>query len=136
MDLDHFKLVNDRHGHPAGDAVLREIGRVLPMSLRPADVVCRYGGEEFCLVLPDADGKGAERALASLAARIRDLRVPWNAQMLGGFTFSAGVAVLGEHGSSFGELIAAADRALYAAKDAGRNRVLLAATALPPVPAC
>ncbi|HEX6138131.1 MAG TPA: GGDEF domain-containing protein [Casimicrobiaceae bacterium] len=126
VDLDHFKLVNDRHGHPAGDVVLREIGRVLPMSLRPADVVCRYGGEEFCIVLPDADGAGAEKALASLAARLRDLRVAWEGATLGGFTFSAGVAVLGRHGSAFADLLAAADRALYDAKHAGRNRILIA----------
>ena len=129
VDLDHFKLVNDRHGHPAGDVVLREIGRVLPMSLRPADVVCRYGGEEFCIVLPDADGAGAEKALASLAARLRDLRVAWNGETLGGFSFSAGVAVLGRHGDTFAGLLAAADRALYDAKHAGRNRVLIAGTA-------
>jgi two-component system, cell cycle response regulator len=128
VDLDHFKLVNDRYGHPAGDLVLREIGRVLPMSLRPADVVCRYGGEEFCLALPDADGAGAEKALASLAARLRDLRIAWDGHSLGGFTFSAGVAVLGQHGSTFAELLAAADRALYQAKDAGRNRILIAAS--------
>lgn len=127
VDLDHFKLVNDRYGHPAGDLVLREIGRVLPMSLRPADVVCRYGGEEFCLVLPDADGAGAEKALASLAARLRDLRIAWDGHTLGGFTFSAGVAVLAQHGSTFAELLAAADRALYEAKDAGRDRILIAA---------
>ena len=84
VDLDHFKLVNDRYGHLAGDVVLREIGRVLPMSLRPADVVCRYGGEEFCIVLPDADGSGAQKALASLAARLRDLRVAWDGATLGG----------------------------------------------------
>jgi len=126
VDLDHFKLVNDRHGHPAGDVVLREIGRVLPMSLRPADVVCRYGGEEFCVVLPDADGPGAERALASLAARVRDLRVAWNGQTLGGLTFSAGIAVLGQHGDTAADLLAAADRALYEAKDAGRDRILIA----------
>jgi diguanylate cyclase (GGDEF)-like protein len=132
VDLDHFKHVNDRHGHPAGDAVLREIGRVLPMSLRPADVVCRYGGEEFCIVLPDADGAGAEKALASLAARLRDLRVAWNGATLGGFTFSAGVAVLGTHGKTFADLLQAADRALYEAKDAGRDRILLAATSARP----
>jgi diguanylate cyclase (GGDEF)-like protein len=126
VDLDHFKLVNDRHGHPAGDVVLREIGRVLPMSLRPADVVCRYGGEEFCIVLPDADGSGAEKALTSLAARLRDLRVPWNGATLGGFTFSAGVAVLGAHGNSFADLLHAADRSLYEAKNAGRDRILVA----------
>lgn len=127
VDLDHFKLVNDSHGHPAGDIVLRDIGRVLPMSLRPADVVCRYGGEEFCIVLPDADGAGAEKALASLAARLRDLRVFWDGKTLGGFTFSAGVAVLGQHGNTFADLLAAADRALYEAKDAGRDRVRVAA---------
>jgi diguanylate cyclase (GGDEF)-like protein len=96
------------------------------MSMRPADVVCRYGGEEFCVVLPDADGPGAARALASVAARLRDLRVAWNGETLGGFTFSAGIAVLGRDGATFAELLAAADRALYAAKDAGRDRVLMA----------
>jgi len=126
VDLDRFKLVNDRHGHPAGDVVLREIGRVLPMSLRPADIVCRYGGEEFCIVLPDANGAGAATALASLAARLRDLRVAWNGASLGGFTFSAGIAVLGEHGDSLAALLVAADRALYEAKNAGRDRVLMA----------
>ena len=129
VDLDRFKLVNDRHGHPAGDLVLREVGRVLPMALRPADVVCRYGGEEFCIVLPDADAEGAEKALASLAARLRDLRVEWNGETLGGFTFSAGVAELGRHGRTFADLLGAADRALYQAKDAGRNRILVAPAA-------
>ncbi|HMA32553.1 MAG TPA: GGDEF domain-containing protein [Casimicrobiaceae bacterium] len=126
VDLDHFKLVNDRHGHPAGDLVLREIGRVLPMSMRPADIVCRYGGEEFCIVLPDANGAGAAKALASLAARLRDLRVQWNGQSLGGFTFSAGIAVLGQDGTTMSQLLEAADRTLYRAKGAGRDRILIA----------
>jgi diguanylate cyclase (GGDEF)-like protein len=126
VDLDHFKLVNDRYGHPAGDAVLREIGRVLPMAIRPADIVCRYGGEEFCVVLPDADASGAEKVLTSIAARLRDLRVAWNGHVLGGFTFSAGVSVLGVHGTAFADLLFAADRALYEAKDAGRDCVLVA----------
>jgi diguanylate cyclase (GGDEF)-like protein len=126
VDLDHFKEVNDRHGHPAGDVVLREIGRVLPMALRPSDVVCRYGGEEFCIVLPDADGPGAEKVLSSLAARLRDLRVEWQGRTLGGFTFSAGVAVLGQHGRGFSDQLSAADRAMYEAKEAGRNRIFIA----------
>src|SRR4029078_10244668 len=125
VDLDHFKQVNDRYGHPAGDVVLREIGRVLPHSLGPSDVVCRYGGEEFCLVLPDADGFGAEKALASLAARLRDLRVTWDGKTLGGFSFSAGVAVLGVHGTTFMELLAAGARALCAGERAGRNRAFV-----------
>ena len=126
VDLDHFKEVNDRHGHPAGDVVLREIGRVLPMALRPSDIVCRYGGEEFCIVLPDADGPGAEKVLSSLAARLRDLRVEWQGRTLGGFTFSAGVAVLRQHGRGFSDLLSAADRAMYEAKEAGRNRIFIA----------
>lgn len=126
IDLDHFKQVNDRFGHPAGDAVLREIGRVLPRALRPADVVCRYGGEEFCIALPDADGAGAQKALASLAARLGDLRVEWNGRTLGGFTFSAGVALLGTHGRNMADLVSAADRAMYEAKAAGRDRVFVA----------
>jgi diguanylate cyclase (GGDEF)-like protein len=134
LDLDHFKLVNDRYGHPAGDVVLREIGRVLPMAMRSADVVCRYGGEEFCVVLPDADGPGAQRAIASLAARLSDLRVAWNGGMLGGFTFSAGIAVLGQHGDTLADLLAAADRALYEAKDAGRDRILIARSGGTPDP--
>jgi diguanylate cyclase (GGDEF)-like protein len=96
------------------------------MALRPSDVVCRYGGEEFCIVLPDADGPGAEKALSSLAARLRDLRVEWQGRTLGGFTFSAGVAVLGQHGRGFSDLLSAADRAMYDAKEAGRNRVFIA----------
>ena len=126
VDLDHFKEVNDRHGHPAGDVVLREKGRVLPMALRPSDVVCRYCGEEFCIVLTDADGPGAEKVLSSLAARLRDLRVEWQGRTLGGFTFSAGVAVLRQHGRGFSDLLSAADRAMYEAKEAGRNRIFIA----------
>lgn len=126
VDLDRFKRINDHHGHPAGDAVLREIGRVFGNSLRPSDVVCRYGGEEFCIVLPDTDVEGARAALRGLAARLKGLNVAWRDSALNGFTFSAGVAVLPKHGRFFPELLAAADRTLYSAKAAGRDRVLIA----------
>jgi diguanylate cyclase (GGDEF)-like protein len=126
LDLDHFKRVNDGHGHPAGDLVLRAIGQQLGSALRPADVVCRYGGEEFCLVLPDTDAAGARKALGALAARLLDLYVEWEGEQLRGFTFSAGVAILPLHGATFPILLAAADRALYEAKDSGRNRVVVA----------
>jgi diguanylate cyclase (GGDEF)-like protein len=99
------------------------------MSLRPTDVVCRYGGEEFCIVLPDTDFVGAEKALASLAARLADLRVEFDGKPLGGFTFSAGMAMLRHNGMTFADLLAAADRALYEAKSAGRNRILVAGSA-------
>ena len=132
VDLDRFKRINDHHGHPAGDAVLREIGRVFGNSLRPSDVVCRYGGEEFCIVLPDTDVEGARAALNGLSARLKGLNVPWRDSRLNGFTFSAGVAVLPRHGRYFPELLAAADRTLYSAKAAGRDRVMVAD---PPSPA-
>jgi diguanylate cyclase (GGDEF)-like protein len=124
VDFDHFKRINDRHGHPAGDLVLHEIGRLLGTALRPADVVCRYGGEEFCVVLPDTDVAGARIALASLAAKLRELAVDCDGETLTGFTFSAGVAGLPQHGSTFAALVIAADRALYDAKAAGRNCVI------------
>lgn len=126
VDLDHFKRVNDRHGHLAGDRVLMQIGRVLATSLRPADVLCRYGGEEFCVVLPDTDGAGARTALATLATRLRELTVPWGNHALSGFTFSAGIAVAPDDGMTQAELVSAADRALYHAKAQGRERVVLA----------
>jgi diguanylate cyclase (GGDEF)-like protein len=125
VDLDHFKGVNDRHGHLAGDRVLMQIGRVLATSLRPADVLCRYGGEEFCVVLPDTDGAGARKALSTLAQKLRELVVPWGGDKLSGFTFSAGVAVAPDDGATQAELISAADRALSHAKAQGRERVVL-----------
>jgi diguanylate cyclase (GGDEF)-like protein len=126
VDLDHFKAVNDKHGHLAGDRVLMQIGRVLATSLRPADVLCRYGGEEFCVVLPDTDGAGARTALATLAQKLRELVVPWGGHTLSGFTFSAGIAVAPHDGATQAELVSAADRALYHAKALGRERVVLA----------
>lgn len=126
VDLDHFKGVNDRHGHLAGDRVLMQIGRVFATSLRPADVLCRYGGEEFCVVLPDTDGSGARTALATLAARLKELAVPWGGETLTGFTFSAGIAVAPADGATQAELVSAADRALYHAKAQGRERVVIA----------
>jgi two-component system, cell cycle response regulator len=89
-------------------------------------VLCRYGGEEFCVVLPDTDGDGARTALATLAARLKELVVPWGSQTLTGFTFSAGVAVAPADGATQADLVSAADRALYHAKAQGRERVVLA----------
>ena len=121
-DLDHFKQVNDRHGHEAGDAALRAFADVLRLNTRRMDLSARFGGEEFISILggsaiPPAVAL-AERVRAGLEARV----FPW-----GALTVSAGVAAY-EHGmGSYEVLVATADRALYAAKEAGRNRVAAAA---------
>ncbi len=126
VDLDYFKRVNDRHGHLAGDKVLRRIGKLFATSLRPSDIVSRWGGEEFCIVFPETDVAGAATALASLAAKLRMLEVEWGQEIIGGFTFSAALAAHGPHGRTLDELVDSADRSLYAAKGAGRDRVLIA----------
>ena len=134
FDLDHFKLVNDRHGHEAGDAALRSFADVLRQNTRRMDLSARFGGEEFISIL---GGSGIPPAVA-LANRVRagfeSQSFPW-----GRLTVSAGVAVYEEGMGSYEVLVATADRALYAAKQAGRNRVTVAepvkALAPPPPPA-
>jgi diguanylate cyclase (GGDEF)-like protein len=124
-DLDHFKQVNDKWGHPAGDAVLRHVATTLQELLRRTDLIGRYGGEEFLLLHPQSTASGA----AALAERIREgvaaLKVETPAGTIG-VTLSIGVAEYDRQMESPEDLIAAADRALYAAKRAGRNRVVVA----------
>jgi len=126
LDIDRFKAVNDRHGHVAGDAVLREVSRRLLATARDADLVARYGGEEFVVLLPES---GLETALAT-AERLRGavaaapIRVPGNSVPV---TVSAGVAVPHGREADLTEWLQAADKALYRAKANGRNRVESAA---------
>lgn len=121
-DLDHFKAVNDRYGHLAGDEVLRFFGALLKQHARGSDIYCRYGGEEFLLVLPlmaqDSAVERAEQLRGALAAA----PIPYGASLIA-VTASFGVATFPGDGHTGDELIAAADNALYAAKEAGRNRV-------------
>lgn len=130
-DLDHFKDVNDCHGHLAGDAVLRAFGDLMKQHARGSDIYCRYGGEEFLLVLPQmAQGHAVERA-EQLRRAMASAAVPF-ADALIAVTASFGVATFPGDGHSADALIAAADRALYAAKAAGRNRVNVNAAGLTP----
>jgi len=122
-DLDHFKRLNDTHGHDAGDRALRLFAQVLRQCVRPTDMVGRYGGEEFVIVLP---GAGAEQAVRILE-RIRDvLRLAVTRSSSATFTSSFGIAVYSEDGSTLDDLVQAADRALYRAKTNGRDRIELA----------
>ena len=123
LDLDHFKTINDAHGHPAGDEVLRGVAEVLQEALRLHDVPGRYGGEEFGVLLPGSDVSAAE----AIAERIRK-KIEW-ASFAGELkvTASVGCAALDAKDLFAASLVARADRALYAAKAAGRNRAMRAA---------
>ena len=126
LDLDHFKNFNDTYGHEAGDAVLRETASFLVRSIRAEDFVCRYGGEEFVVVLPTADLRAAEARAQRIRAKLRDLVIMHNGQSLGLITASIGVSALPNHGTNERDLLQAADAALYRAKRDGRDRVMVA----------
>ncbi len=126
LDLDFFKKFNDTYGHDAGDAVLRETASFLVRSIRVEDFVCRYGGEEFVVVLPTADLRAAEARAGRIRAKLRDLVVMHDGRSVGVITASVGVAALPDHGMSEKELLQAADAALYRAKREGRDRVVVA----------
>jgi PAS domain S-box-containing protein len=107
-----------------GDRVLRELGRVFREKLRKSDISCRFGGEEFVLVLPGSTLADAQHRVEQIRLLVKDLQVRHNDQILGRLTVSGGVAASPEHGSTAPELLRAADAALYCAKQAGRDRVV------------
>lgn len=129
LDLDHFKTFNDTYGHEAGDAVLRETASFLVRNIRSEDFVCRYGGEEFVIVLPTADLRVSAARAESMRAKLRELTLVHEGRSLGVVTTSIGVAAMPDHGSTEKDLLQAADAALYTAKREGRDRVSLAAAA-------
>jgi diguanylate cyclase (GGDEF)-like protein/PAS domain S-box-containing protein len=123
LDIDFFKRFNDTFGHDAGDLVLTRLGHLLKSHLRGEDIVCRYGGEEFVLVMPDADLEVTLQRAERIRVAVAGLDLIYNTFPLGGITISAGVAVFPQHGSNGEQIIKNADVALYRAKHNGRNRV-------------
>lgn len=128
LDLDHFKKFNDTYGHDAGDTVLRETASYLVRSIRAEDIVCRFGGEEFVIILPTADLTASQARAERIRSKLSELTVIHQGSSLGKISLSIGVAAVPVHGTSPKELFEAADAALYRAKKEGRDRVVVAGT--------
>ena len=126
FDIDRFKSFNDLHGHEAGDLVLAAIGRVAMDAVRVSDIACRYGGEEFVILMPGAPEEVAAKRAGVLLNKVRALALQHKGAPLGPVTVSAGVATFRKHAGTAEGLLRAADAALYRAKDSGRDRVCVA----------
>ncbi|MCQ4310598.1 diguanylate cyclase [Pseudomonas stutzeri] len=124
FDIDHFKKINDKYGHQAGDAVIQQTANLIRQSMRGADVAGRYGGEEFVVLLPDTDSQGAVMFAERLRQSSEAYEVNHENHRIR-FTISFGIADLSLPTSGYAQLIERADSALYASKSAGRNRVTL-----------
>jgi len=127
IDVDHFKRFNDTYGHDAGDSTLRAISGALQRSTRESDIVCRFGGEEFVIVLPDANLQGASARAQRIVEFVRVLDIIHDGKPLPSITASIGLAMFPQNGETVKALIQSADKALYEAKGAGRDRIMLAA---------
>jgi diguanylate cyclase (GGDEF)-like protein len=126
LDIDHFKNFNDSFGHHAGDLMLREFGKLLTIHVRGEDIICRYGGEEFVLILPEASLEATRLRAEELRKAASLLKLESQGQYLGGVTISIGVAGFPDHGESAESIMRAVDQALYRAKAEGRDRVVVA----------
>lgn len=125
-DIDHFKRFNDTYGHQAGDEALRTVARTLKEGMRDVDRVCRYGGEEIVIVLPDCDANGAQQAAERARAAVETSVIELDLERSAGVTISAGVATFPGNGNTPETLVKSADTALYKSKELGRNRVTAA----------
>ena len=129
LDIDHFKNFNDEYGHEAGDAVLRAIGQLLQTQVRGGDVACRYGGEEFVILMPSAPLESAMQRGKQILEAVRGLEIPHQGHLLPSVTASLGVAEFPTHASDAEGILYAADHALYMAKGSGRDRMVVSGEA-------
>lgn len=125
-DIDHFKQFNDTHGHAAGDALLSQFGEYLVAHIRGYDIACRYGGEEFTLILPEASREVTWERAKLLLEGARHLQVNFEGKLLEPITLSLGVAIFPTNGATGGEVLSCADALLYRAKHGGRDRIVVA----------
>lgn len=132
LDLDHFRRFNNTFGHEAGDLALQEVGNFLQKNVRKEDIACRYGGEEFILILPGASLETSKQRAEMLKHNVQNLKINYKDKKLDNISFSLGVAIYPDHGQTQDAVIKAADEALYRAKHAGRKRVKLATNAKQP----
>ncbi|MCC6346378.1 MAG: sensor domain-containing diguanylate cyclase, partial [Nitrospirales bacterium] len=126
LDIDHFKRFNDANGHEAGDILLHELGAFLLKQIREEDLACRYGGEEFVIVMPETTLEHARSRAEQLREGVKSLMIQYLGSVLGPVSLSLGIAGFPVHGSTAEELLRAADAALYQAKAEGRDRVITA----------
>jgi diguanylate cyclase (GGDEF)-like protein len=126
LDLDHFKRFNDTFGHDAGDMVLQSLADLFRTFFRSTDICCRYGGEEFAIILPESSAQDAAVRANALRSEVANLRLQYKKQTLGPLSLSAGVAAFPEHASASDELLKIADQCLYESKARGRDVVTVA----------
>jgi diguanylate cyclase (GGDEF)-like protein len=131
LDLDQFKKFNDTYGHAAGDMVLKAIADIFLASIRSEDIACRYGGEEFTIILPDITAAAALERAESVRLAVMNLRMPLEQEVYGDFTVSIGVALYPNDGEAADLLLRRADQALYRAKRSGRNQVAIHEAGVP-----
>jgi diguanylate cyclase (GGDEF)-like protein len=130
LDIDEFKKFNDTFGHAPGDSLLREFGRILREHLRKSDISCRFGGDEFVLVLPDSSIADTQERVEQIRKMLKELQLAHpDGRSLGTITLSAGIAYMPEHGVTETELLRAADEAMYTAKQAGGDRIAVCRSA-------
>jgi diguanylate cyclase (GGDEF)-like protein len=134
IDVDRFKEFNDTLGHVAGDAILQSVGKCLLSVSRGEDIVARYGGDEFALMMANTSKETARRRAELICKRVHSLEIGQNGSQLGPVTLSVGIAILPEHGDSAEAVLRAADEALLLCKHAGRNRIIVFAEGDPEAP--